>query len=69
MMEWQPIDTAPKDRIMLLALPIAGNLREGDRRVYEGRWNELQQTFTSVNGFILLTGATHWMLMPAPPTP
>lgn len=70
-MNWQPIETAPKDEtVILLALPKAGALKEeGARRVYEGRWNTLQQTFTGVNGFILLCGATHWMPLPDPPTP
>ena len=65
---WQPIDTAPKDVVILLGLPIAGNLREGDRRVYEGRWHEAQETWTSVNGFLLFTDATHWMPLPPAPT-
>jgi hypothetical protein len=64
---WQPIETAPKDQVILLGLPVAGNLHEDDRRVYEGRWHEAQQAWTSVNGFILFTGATHWM--PLPPVP
>jgi len=66
-MEWQPIETAPKDGVVLLCLPIFGAIREGDRRVYEGRWHNEQDTFTSVNGFILLTGATHWMPLPSAP--
>lgn len=66
-MDWQDISTAPKVGVILLGLPIAGNLREDDRRVYEGRWNEDQKTFTSVNGFLLLSVATHWMPLPPPP--
>lgn len=67
-MDWQPIEEAPKDgSVFLIGLPIAGNLREGDRRVYEARWHEDQQQFTSVNGFLLFGGATHWRPLPAPP--
>lgn len=68
-MKWQPIETAPKDKtVILLGLPKVGALKEEDaRRVYEGRWNEIQETFTSVNGFILLSVATHWMPLPEPP--
>ncbi len=45
--EWQVIEKAPKDgTVILIALPIAGNLRLGDRRVYEGRWHETQLTIT-----------------------
>jgi hypothetical protein len=66
---WQPIDSAPKDAILLLGLPAVGALRDpSSRRVYEGRWNEEQQTWTSVNGFIVLTGATHWQALPSAPT-
>lgn len=65
---WLDIRTAPKIGVFLLGLPIAGSLREGDRRVYEGRWSEDQQTFTSANGFIVLTGTTHWQPLPAPPS-
>ena len=64
---WQPIETAPKDEIVLLCLPLIGNIREGDRRVYEGRWHEAQATWTSVNGFLLLGAATDWMPLPQPP--
>lgn len=66
---WQPIETAPKDEtVIILGLPAIGVLRDASsRRVYEGRWHSDQQTFTSVNGFILLTGATHWMPLPAAP--
>lgn len=66
--QWQGIESAPRDgTIILLGLPIVGNLREVDRRVYEGRWHEEQKIFTSVNGFILLAAATHWMPLPTPP--
>lgn len=64
---WQPIETAPKDAIVLLCLPLIGNIREGDRRVYEGRWHEAQATWTSVNGFLLFGAATNWMPLPQPP--
>ena len=68
MTEWQPIETAPKDgAAILLGLPIVGNLAENDRRVYEGRWNGLQKTWTGINGFIVLSVATHWMPLPEPP--
>lgn len=67
MSEWQKIETAPKDQVILLGLPMVGNIKEWDRRVYEGRWNEDQSTWTSVNGFIVLSVATHWMPLPPPP--
>jgi hypothetical protein len=64
---WQPIETAPKDRPILLCMPICGNMTETDRRVFEGRWNEVQQTWSAPSGFILLTEVTHWMPMPTAP--
>lgn len=65
---WESMETAPKDAVILLSLPVIGNLREEDRRVFEGRWNERQETWTSVNGFILLSEATRWRELPTPPT-
>ena len=62
---WQPIETAPKDESVIL-LGYTPNPRI-ERRVYEGRWHDAQQTWTSVNGFILHTGATHWMQLPTAP--
>ena len=69
MSEWQPIENAPVcGEVILLCMPKIGAMRDSSvRRVYEGLWNESQCTFTSVNGFILLTGATHWMPLPAAP--
>ena len=41
-MEWQPIETAPKDEsVTLIGFARKWQL-EGTRRVYEGRWNEEQ---------------------------
>ncbi len=62
--EWKPIDTAPKEGIILLGYLPHPRL---DRRVYEGRWHEEQNTWTSVNGFLLHSDATHWQPLPAPP--
>ena len=66
---WLPIESAPRDEsVILLGLPKVGALKDEDaRRVYEGRWNKIQSTFTSVNGFILLSVATHWMPLPEAP--
>lgn len=72
-MSWLPIETAPKaaegdGSAILLALPAVGALKDPrQRRVFEGRWNETQQTWTSVNGYLVLSAATHWMPLPAPP--
>lgn len=67
--EWQSIETAPKDgTVILLGCPPVGAMKDPrSRRVYEGRWHDAQKTFTSVNGFLLLSVATHWMPLPEPP--
>lgn len=65
---WQPIETAPKDEsVIIIGMPAKGALRYEGRRVYEGRWHENQQTWTGVDGFLMFTGATHWMPLPQPP--
>lgn len=66
---WQPIETAPRDgTVILLGMPAIGALKDpNERRVYEGLWSHTQERFTSVNGFIVLDLATHWMPLPAPP--
>lgn len=64
--KWQPIKTAPKDQIILLGYEPHWRL-DGSRRVYEGRWHDEQQTWTSANGFLLHTGVTRWMPLPDPP--
>lgn len=68
MNNWQPINTAPKDTkaaILLGYLPLPR--MAGAPRVYEGRWNDIQNDWTSLNGYLLHTAATHWMPMPSPP--
>lgn len=65
MTEWQTIDTAPRDGTRIL---IAVDERFGVISVREGRWNKEQNAFTSPNGFLLFTSATHWMPLPPPPS-
>ena len=40
---------------------------EPHQRVYEARWNEVQDTWSARNGFLLHSDATHWMPLPQPP--
>lgn len=67
---WLPIETGPKDeKPILLGCPAVGAMKDpGSTRVFEGRWNSVQKTWTSMNGFLLLTVATHWMPLPEPPS-
>lgn len=67
MMEWQPIETAPKDKTLLLwrssyGLPVAGHILAGDL------WGAF------VPGVPMLfqkhiEEPTHWMPLPDPPKP
>jgi hypothetical protein len=64
---WRDIESAPKDgSVVLLGYPPHPRI---DRSVYEGRWNRAQNTWTSCNGFILHSDATHWMPLPPAPQP
>jgi len=67
--KWKSIETAPKNRevILLGFAKLIGTIREEDRRVYEGWWNHIQNTWTSTNGFVILSDATHWMPLPDAP--
>lgn len=62
--QWRDIETAPKDAVILLGYTPNKRI---DRLVYEGRWHEAQQEWTSVNGFLLHMGVTHWMPLPESP--
>ena len=65
MMEWQPIETAPKDQEVLTY----GPLRDGS-----GHYQEVQKMY-QLRGVWPVTfmhnalSPTHWMPLPAPPLP
>lgn len=65
-MTWLPIADAPKDQVILVGYAPHPHL-DGGRRVFEARWHGAQQTWASVNGFTLHTGATHYQPLPEPP--
>ncbi len=65
--QWRPIETAPRDETVILLGYLQHPRMEGSRLVYEGRWHSEQETWTSVNGFIVHPSATHWMPLPAAP--
>lgn len=67
MSEWRPIETAPKDETVILLGYLPHPRLKGSQRVYEGRWDSLQETWTSVNGFLIHSEASHWMPLPEPP--
>ena len=57
-MEWQPIETAPKDVVLLL-----GWYGFGDK------WETCTDYYHNSRGGWLHGQATHWMPLPEPPTP
>ena len=65
-MEWQPIETAPKDRPILLAAWVAN----GPYYVLEVGWWEEQDLWEDTRGYWSTPSdgtATHWMPLPKPP--
>ena len=69
-MEWQPIETAPKDGTRVLAFYSA------DEIIYDVVWNDPDDGWSDVLGFVSTDGEienfnqpdlTHWMPLPAPP--
>ena len=61
-MEWQPIETAPKDKEILLYSDSDGYGISG--------WNEEHQRWYVYNHYeeqLYLFPATHWMPLPDPP--
>jgi hypothetical protein len=74
-MEWQPIETAPKDGVIFIALSIKGVSRCRwiivDYDEWRGRnfywWDDPDENFMFEDG--PHDAPTHWMPLPAPPTP
>lgn len=61
MSDWQPIDTAPRDRDILVCQK-QNRIIKTARGVDEyGRWR------TGCGPMCILVGATHWMPLPEPP--
>lgn len=66
-MEWQPIETAPKDGTVLLL----GEFRDGEARAFVGRFGlktgaHLIASWLSIPGYFQRI-PTHWMPLPDPP--
>lgn len=60
-MEWQTIDTAPKDGSRIL---LSRNWKESMAVCW---WSEIDEEWIPVAGSIF-TDATHWMPLPSPPS-
>lgn len=70
-MEWQPIETAPKDGTRILTCKIIA----GEKRILcpaVNEWNDPSRTGLGSLGWwasTALTDPTHWMPLPGPPKP
>jgi hypothetical protein len=74
MSEWQPIETAPKDKIVLLFRPTAfewGSVAPGKYNVdfFAKRPKPFWEIWLKIGGTVesRLWEPTHWMPLPAPP--
>lgn len=54
---WQPIETAPKDRRILLF--------QGG--VWKGGWDECERKWMGAGAGVFIVQPTHWMELPTPP--
>ncbi len=64
-MDWQPIETAPKDGTdMLLIRNYGVSTREG---VFIGWFNPITDKWVNLHTGSDSYGPTHWMALPAPP--
>lgn len=63
--DWQPIDTAPKDALVLLC----GRYQNGERLKYPlvGRWHSAYEKWEAFARVTCLMVPTHWMPLPPPP--
>ena len=62
MMDWQPIDTAPKDRQLLMWEPFEPMICLGRWNDEDGEWSRCES-----NGTRFWKQPTHWMEAPEPP--
>jgi len=63
-MQWKPIKTAPKDRLILVAFVARGDVYP---TVREARWHERNGAFCSANGVVVYDTAYAWCDYPEPP--
>lgn len=60
-MEWQPIETAPKDRPILVCQKQNGIIKTAHNIDEYGNWK------TGSGHMDFIVGVTHWMPLPPPP--
>lgn len=64
--EWWPIESAPKDRPVLLAAFHVTD-EQGGPSVWSGRWDDFMEYFRTCNDYCPIWDATHWQPLPEPP--
>ncbi len=67
-MDWQPIDTAPKDGRKFLFAEKGGRIQVGR---FDSQWGEIPEVYvclTSMGGWHPSIDPTHWMPLPDPPS-
>jgi len=70
--EWQPIETAPKDKTKILVGRFASTPPEKNGFMCVDWWRDSERDDVSYTGFSSFNPhhwpATHWMPLPTPPT-
>lgn len=78
MADWQPIETAPKDRTILVYGKPEPLIIDGQQlvtfhkpAVYSAAWDSVDDAFVVSGGSWLgpFVTPTHWQALPAPPAP
>ena len=76
MTQWQPVETAPKDRVILIYgkpsnLILDGNFLTVFHRaaIFTAEWDDIDASFVLSGGSWLgpFVNPTHWMPLPDPP--
>lgn len=67
-MEWQPIETAPKTGVRLLAaFPRGGEWRVDIVTWFDDHWRSIAMAFVNGDRRMRREQPTHWMPLPQPP--
>ena len=70
-MNWQPIETAPKNEWVLIYMPWSNTVRQGQFNTRGPRQTGWRACFgasaQTLGGTLLYRDPTHWMPLPEPP--
>lgn len=68
-MDWQPIETAPRDGTRVLLYCAGGDIAAAEYVVASDGFAGWEVSHTETSAIYLAVRATHWMPLPPPPTP